>query len=531
MAEINLYKYKLDSQYKRNYKTVLFDPIRKIFVQLTPEEEVRQKFIQYLIDEIKIPSDNIEVETHLAHFRNGAFGRADIIGYYLQNGIKKPLFIVECKEPRTALTEKVFNQVSKYDEIVKSAGFLFVTNGETIFQVIKNSDGSYSSLSQILKYEEMIGNKKVGNTPLFTYQFWRRPPFEKLNDTHILNNFIDNGWFGKGSNPVLFPLVANLIGLFMDSTLVPHLPMKHSRFTIIDQGLRLTEFGNAGGGSYPGEYRYFILEDSNKNNIIVSIGIKGKLLSDYEPGFGKMNGHTSFIVAIDDFDKSHNSLQLDLDINITKMDNYFEIYHNGALTVGKIGSVSPTNVLNYIYQKAPHLIKNNKIFLGSLPMNKLMDWEDANTFLLNSIEYALLRDEIRADQTHRIILKNVDKMKFVKLKHQKITNENNNIRFDSDISNKIIVKDFSYELNPNKTVKAAVLTVNISLPQKIDLIDEGKNWHRDYLRAIFYYNPSKKNEPYYLAINMYENINRKDFNKIYNEVRGILLMKVEEVTI
>ena len=60
-----------------------------------------------------------------------------------------------------------------------------------------------------------------------------------------------------------------------------------------------------------------------------------------------------------------------------------------------MGSVKRNHVLEYVRKKAPNLLENEKIILGTLPTNRLITWHDAKPFLINCIEYALLRDEFR----------------------------------------------------------------------------------------------------------------------------------------
>ncbi len=84
--------------YKRNRKNFIYDAIRKKFNLQTPEELVRQKFVQYLINEKNVPKDMIGIEVPMSYFDPKASGRADIIVYTTdQNDTLVPILIVECK--------------------------------------------------------------------------------------------------------------------------------------------------------------------------------------------------------------------------------------------------------------------------------------------------------------------------------------------------------------------------------------------------------------------------------------------------
>ncbi|MBN1985491.1 MAG: type I restriction enzyme HsdR N-terminal domain-containing protein, partial [Prolixibacteraceae bacterium] len=64
MQKLNLPAYSFKVQNEKG-KEQIFDPIRKKYVALTPEEWVRQNFIQYLIREKKYPSSLMAVEKKL----------------------------------------------------------------------------------------------------------------------------------------------------------------------------------------------------------------------------------------------------------------------------------------------------------------------------------------------------------------------------------------------------------------------------------------------------------------------------------
>ena len=84
-------------------KLEVFDGLRKKYVMLTPEEEVRQLFIQYLINKKKYPSGLLAAEYSLKV--NNRKKRADIVAF---SKMGHPLLIVECKAPSVKITQKVF---------------------------------------------------------------------------------------------------------------------------------------------------------------------------------------------------------------------------------------------------------------------------------------------------------------------------------------------------------------------------------------------------------------------------------------
>lgn len=101
----------------------IFDEIRKKELVLTPEEWVRQHFIQYLIKEKKYPRSLIKLEGGLK--LNGNAKRSDIVVF---NNKGEKILLVECKAPSVKVTQQVFDQVARYN-IVHRVPFIAVTNG------------------------------------------------------------------------------------------------------------------------------------------------------------------------------------------------------------------------------------------------------------------------------------------------------------------------------------------------------------------------------------------------------------------
>ena len=104
-------------------KEFIFDEIRKRWVLLTPEEWVRQNFLQYLTQTKKYPASLIAIEKEI---KMGELKkRFDILVYDTQT---KPWMIVECKEMNVALDKTVLDQVLRYN-ISLNVPYLVLTNG------------------------------------------------------------------------------------------------------------------------------------------------------------------------------------------------------------------------------------------------------------------------------------------------------------------------------------------------------------------------------------------------------------------
>ncbi len=101
----------------------LFDEIRKKHIIITPEEWVRQHFVQYLINQKGYPKTLIKLEGGLKLHGNAK--RTDIVVF---NPSGEKILLVECKAPSVAINQKVFEQIARYN-MVHKVPLLAVTNG------------------------------------------------------------------------------------------------------------------------------------------------------------------------------------------------------------------------------------------------------------------------------------------------------------------------------------------------------------------------------------------------------------------
>ena len=105
-------------------KDVIFDPLRKRWLMLTPEEWVRQNFVQYLIREKNYPAALIAMEKviRLGELKK----RFDILVYDRDH---RPWMMIECKSPAIKMDDAVLHQLLRYHISVQT-GYLVITNGD-----------------------------------------------------------------------------------------------------------------------------------------------------------------------------------------------------------------------------------------------------------------------------------------------------------------------------------------------------------------------------------------------------------------
>jgi hypothetical protein len=135
---------------KENNKDFLFDPLRKKWLLLTPEEWVRQNFVQYLIQVRQYPAALIALEKEI--WLGELKKRFDILVY---NSDHKPWMIVECKAESILLNDETVQQALRYN-ISVPVEFIFITNGSYTYGWQKRG-GQLNSIDELPAWEMKTG--------------------------------------------------------------------------------------------------------------------------------------------------------------------------------------------------------------------------------------------------------------------------------------------------------------------------------------------------------------------------------------
>lgn len=134
----------------RHDKKFIFDITRRKFVLLTPEEWVRQNFIHFLITHKNYPQSLMAVEKQIKV--NQKLFRFDLV-VYRRNGT--PFLIVEFKGPGVKITQEAFDQVVRYNMLMK-VELVAVSNGLDHFVcAVDYSTGKYSYLKEIPEFRHI----------------------------------------------------------------------------------------------------------------------------------------------------------------------------------------------------------------------------------------------------------------------------------------------------------------------------------------------------------------------------------------
>ncbi len=147
MLSLNLPSYEPKISIKEG-KRFIFDILRKKYIALTPEEWVRQNFVQYLINFKGFPKGLLANEVKIS--LNNTIKRCDTVLYSRDMNAK---LIVEYKAPHIEITQAVFDQITRYNMVLK-VEYLIISNGMNHYCCkIDYTNNSYTFLKDIPSYD------------------------------------------------------------------------------------------------------------------------------------------------------------------------------------------------------------------------------------------------------------------------------------------------------------------------------------------------------------------------------------------
>ena len=134
---------------ERDGKREIFDPVRRRFVPLTPEEAVRQSYLRYLVEELGFPLIAITVEKKVVY--NGMTRRYDIVACRPDGSI---LLLVECKAETVPLSGDTLYQAAMYNHVLQ-AEYVVLFNGRQQFVCRRTPEG-YRPVASLPPYSEIV---------------------------------------------------------------------------------------------------------------------------------------------------------------------------------------------------------------------------------------------------------------------------------------------------------------------------------------------------------------------------------------
>lgn len=105
---------------------------------------------------------------------------------------------------------------------------------------------------------------------------------------------------------------------------------------------------------------------------------------------------TSIYVGIETVKEKNSALQLQVGKSIKiNQENKVIVTHNGTITTGRLGAAKRNDLLDFIEERKPTLIKNDVVHLGEFDENTEINSKNVGKFIENLIDYGILRNEFR----------------------------------------------------------------------------------------------------------------------------------------
>ena len=246
-----------------------FDPVRKIFTPITPEEIVRQRMIVYLQNELGVPLSAMHTEEYLAHHGvKDSKGRMDItVGYRETNEKERIITVVECKESNIPVedVQQVIDQALGYVKRVGAKYFVLVNGIVMVFYYMEDSE-HYRKIEGMPTYNDMLREVHTyakDPMPFKRHAYWKYQALWVFKLFHV-------DWYeftiGQDTPQAIIPCIINFHDCLMDSSVqLPRINSK--RFKLVeDLGVQFRKYKNASGSDFgTGNYRVLLVSDKEKD--------------------------------------------------------------------------------------------------------------------------------------------------------------------------------------------------------------------------------------------------------------------------
>ncbi len=133
-------------------KYEIFDPVRRKYLTLTPEEWVRQHVVRFLIDHRGFPAGLLQTERQVKHHQRK--GRYDAM---FRDRRGNPLVLIECKAPSVRIDETTFAQISRYNSALQVPYWMLSNGMVHFFGRVIPEEGRLEYMEGIPDYSELSG--------------------------------------------------------------------------------------------------------------------------------------------------------------------------------------------------------------------------------------------------------------------------------------------------------------------------------------------------------------------------------------
>ncbi len=360
---------------------------------------MRQEIVAALHIELGVPYERMTVEYPLHEIDPSCRDRADIVvwGNPAAGRELHPLAVFELKAPEKRLSGFTWEQAEAYADVL-GAPFVAIANSGRLRDASMTytaPGGAPRNLHVIPTYAEMLKGAALQFAP---DEPLLRLSYDRVCAPERVQGLLD-GAIGLDTPPSLHAFIAELDNFLLCEPLGREAPIEFRGLQIMaDGGISDANYENAGGGSYAGLYRTWLVREPNAGDQVYRVGTFAHARTRNHAAWGNRRGTTAVLVGTDDPELGyHCCLQLTLDVGceLDAQSNTYELIHDGRMTVGKLGRLRNAEVIDFVRARSPRLAQGNRVVLGALPANRSISWAEGEHFVLNLLEYAFLRDQLR----------------------------------------------------------------------------------------------------------------------------------------
>lgn len=412
-VDLNLDRYavKEDELAMRNGKRVVLCRKRNIWVWHSLKEDVRQKLIHYLVYDRGYSINDIYVDVKTNVEDHGHKARLDLLvqppftnGREWFNALTAQCippgdnWVISEEDVQTNFVDAVGLNARQFIITDGSKAYCYSLDdkiddftGEHVSTYISEEPASFETWQEILRQESY---SLLLSSP--DKSFNHVDPIMKLDEAHrylrqtdVIGDATPKSLWSGVATLHNFIHVADMKQLQLNDTL--------TKYQFRDHGLAFLQVGTGGGPTFADDYRVLSFDDEDGNKQSVGLNIVGRTGYVNHPKWGTRHGTTSLHVCMLDFEKAHNSLQLNLDKHLEVNGNTGILTHDGRITIGKTGGAEVVPFVDFMKQKYPQMLVGNTVMIGSFPISAHPeDHMDIFIELLHSlITYAEIRDEYR----------------------------------------------------------------------------------------------------------------------------------------
>ncbi len=353
--------------------------IRDKAIQATPEEQVRQRVLHWLMHDKGWTKDRLRLEKNYRWVgdANRRRGRPDI---ELLGADGAVLVVVECKRAEVHLSEQVDHQAKDYANKAR-ADWIWTTNGDSHGFLMRKDKGDWTPICSLDPLEVL------SDPPVPPVQF----PAD-ANDEAELRRYwgsLEDPQFAEGGDDLAsrdrrFLLAAHKVLFGQDRQ--RKLPFSHGGVHLLeDRGSAWHSFGNRSGGIYHTRYADFTAATQGAVEAI-SIAVNRW-----------HTGGLRLCIGVTKPGRAHHALQLDTAKCVrNKPGKSWSVRHDGLMSQVKsadvLEAVREAGVVSWIVADDDG---KEWLHLGELPDTDRATWRNSRELLANLMHYAIIRTNLR----------------------------------------------------------------------------------------------------------------------------------------